>query len=343
MEDFEMYITANGITDKAKKRALLLYQAGARVREIFRQIPDNGDDKDYDKAVEKLNEYFEPQKHRLYEVYKFREARQDVSETLDQYYTRLRSLSTRCEFADPDFEIMVQIVLCGRYNRLRKQALRDPKLTLKDLLVLGRQCERSRQQAAEIEENTRNNQTGMNDDAVVDAVRNTPAGKTSQKGVCRNCGAEWPHNTGICPAKGKECRKCSKLNHFARVCRSAPAVARGQRQDRGRWQGRHENNPIRPLNVSDNDNESSDSDNYCYSVNNTKAQNPYTKLKINNRNVKFTVDTGSSINIIDQQTFEQLEHYTLSKTNIKAYAFNSNVPVKMNGKFFFFFFFFFFV
>jgi hypothetical protein len=38
MEDFEMYITANGITDKAKigkKRALLLYQAGVRVREIF--------------------------------------------------------------------------------------------------------------------------------------------------------------------------------------------------------------------------------------------------------------------------------------------------------------------
>ncbi|CAB4042630.1 Transposon Ty3-I Gag-Pol poly, partial [Paramuricea clavata] len=93
------------------------------------------------------------------------------------------------------------------------------------------------------------------------------------------------------------------------------------------------NQYIRPLNVSDNDNESSDSDNYCYSVNNTKAQNSYTKLKINNRDVKFTVDTGSSINIIDQQTFEQLGHYTLSKTNIKAYAFNPNVPVKMNGKF----------
>ncbi|CAB4000606.1 PREDICTED: uncharacterized protein LOC107336737 [Paramuricea clavata] len=307
MEDFEMYITTNGITNKAKKQALLLYQAGAQVRVIFRQIPDNGDDKDY-KAVEKLNKYFEPQKHRLYKVYKFREARQDVSETLDQCYTRLRSLSTRCEFADPDFEIMVQIVVCGRSSLLRKQALRDPKLTLKDLLVLGRQCERSRQQAAEIEEGTRNNQTGMNDDAVVDAVRNTPCWKDIAK-----------------RAKGKECRKCSKLNHFARVCQSAPAKARGQRQDRGRWQGRHENKPIRPLNVSDN--ESSDSDNYCYSVNDTKTQNPYTKLKINNRNVKFTVDTGSSINIIDQQTFEQ------TKTNIKAYAFNSNVPVKMNGKF----------
>ena len=99
---------------------------------------------------------------------------------------RLRSLSTRCEFADPDFEIMVQIVLCGRSSRLRKQALRDPKLTLKDLLVLGRQFEQSCQQAAEIEESTNNNQAFKNDDTVVDAVRDTPAENTAQRGVCRN-------------------------------------------------------------------------------------------------------------------------------------------------------------
>ena len=88
LEDFEMYITANGITDKKQKRALLLYQAGSRVREIFRQLPDRGEDDDYDTAVTKLNGYFEPQKHRWYKVYKFREARQGSTETLDQYYTR---------------------------------------------------------------------------------------------------------------------------------------------------------------------------------------------------------------------------------------------------------------
>ena len=38
MEDFEMFILASGITDHKRKRALLLYQAGQRVREIFRQI-----------------------------------------------------------------------------------------------------------------------------------------------------------------------------------------------------------------------------------------------------------------------------------------------------------------
>ena len=36
MEDFEMFILARGITDPKRKRALLLYQAGQRVREIFR-------------------------------------------------------------------------------------------------------------------------------------------------------------------------------------------------------------------------------------------------------------------------------------------------------------------
>ena len=37
--DFEMYLLASGITDVTRKRALLLYQSGPRVREIFNQLP----------------------------------------------------------------------------------------------------------------------------------------------------------------------------------------------------------------------------------------------------------------------------------------------------------------
>ena len=33
--DFHMFIIASGITDPKRKRALLLYQAGPRIREIF--------------------------------------------------------------------------------------------------------------------------------------------------------------------------------------------------------------------------------------------------------------------------------------------------------------------
>ena len=48
LSDFEMYLLASGITDP--KRALLLYQAGSRVREIFRSLPDTGPDEAYDTA-----------------------------------------------------------------------------------------------------------------------------------------------------------------------------------------------------------------------------------------------------------------------------------------------------
>ena len=74
MEDFEMFLTASGIKDDTQKRALLLYQAGSRVREIFRQLADTGDAHDYKIAKDKLRDYFEPQKNRRYEVFKFRQA-----------------------------------------------------------------------------------------------------------------------------------------------------------------------------------------------------------------------------------------------------------------------------
>jgi hypothetical protein len=128
MEDFEMFISASGITDPKRKRALLLYQAGQRVRQIFRQLQDTGTESDYvyDAAKTKLQEYFEHQQNRRYAVYQFRQAKQEQQETLDQFHTRLRSLAQTCAFHDVDFEIEQQIITAGTSSRIRKRALRDP-------------------------------------------------------------------------------------------------------------------------------------------------------------------------------------------------------------------------
>ena len=60
LADFEMFTTADGCTDNTRKRALLLYQAGSRVREIFGQLENTGADNVYDTAKAKLTENFEP-------------------------------------------------------------------------------------------------------------------------------------------------------------------------------------------------------------------------------------------------------------------------------------------
>ena len=123
--DFERYLTASGITDPKRKRALLLYQAGPRVRAIFKQIPETGTDEDYEVAKQKLKAYFDPQKNRRYEVYRFRQKPQEDNETLDQFHTKLRTMSETCEFADVAFEIEEQIILGGNSSKIRMRALRD--------------------------------------------------------------------------------------------------------------------------------------------------------------------------------------------------------------------------
>ena len=208
IEDFDMFILASGITDPKRKRALLLYQAGQRVREIFRQLPDTGTETDYDTAKTKLQEYFEPQQNRRYAVYRFRQAKQETHETLDQFHTRLRSLAQTCNFHNVDFEIEQQIITAGTSSRIRKRALRDPTYDLKAILLERRRAEQSAYQAREIE-----SQQPTQDD--LHKISSKPLKRTT---TCRNCGGTYPHE-GPCPAKGKQCRKCGKYNHYAKVCR----------------------------------------------------------------------------------------------------------------------------
>ena len=53
---FEIYLVALNITEDMQKRALLLYQAGQAMQDIFNTLPDTGED--YATAMTKLDEYF---------------------------------------------------------------------------------------------------------------------------------------------------------------------------------------------------------------------------------------------------------------------------------------------
>ena len=204
LADFDMYLAASGIINNARKRALLLYQAGARVREIFAQLEDTGNAEAFDTAKQKLTAYFEPQTNKRYDVYVFRKTMQWPNETLDQYYTRLRAFADPFEFADLDLELEEQIIISGSSSRIRKLAFRDPKYDLKAMLLDGRRDEISKFQSKEIERKP-------------DSREETNQ-VTTKSQTCRTCGCSHSH-TSLCPAKGKECYYCGKPNHFENVCR----------------------------------------------------------------------------------------------------------------------------
>lgn len=217
---FETYLVALDIKEDTQKRALLLYQAGEATQEIFDTLQDTGDDKDYKKALEKLDEYFSPKKNIDYEIFQFRQAKQKIDETTDQFATRLRKLAAHCEFENVNNEVKSAIIQNCRSKRLRRFALREAHLTLENLLSKARALENSEQQAQGIEKQLAS--TNIHDEfqeanRISRTTRNS-GGKSLQ---CRNCGLTWPHNDSPCPAKGQTCHKCKKLNHYARVCRSS--------------------------------------------------------------------------------------------------------------------------
>ncbi|CAB4031433.1 hypothetical conserved 1030, partial [Paramuricea clavata] len=235
-ERFNMYTVAANIKDDAQKRAVLLYVAGPSVHKIFKTLQDTGTD--IKTALEKLDEYFQPQKNVIYERYVFKQTHPTPGESVDSYITRLRTLAETCEFESAENEIRDQFVMTCSSHGFRTKLLRETDLTLAKLITMARAKELAEKQASNISghNNSRNNVNRVKDegnDEARDKVRHAKyVPKPHKQNQCRNCGNEFKQkHKDVCPAKGKTCRACGKLNHFARVCRSRKNPPKDSKKD----------------------------------------------------------------------------------------------------------------
>ena len=57
------------------------------------------------------------------------------------------------------------------------------------------------------------------------------------------------------------------------------------------------------------------------------------KLTINGFSVKFLLDSGAGVNIIDSHTYEKMESLKLNPTTKKIYAYKSSQPLPVKGTF----------
>ena len=77
---FEQLLWALDITDDTRRRALLMHYAGPEVNDIFDTLAATGDNAAYDTAKQKLEEHFETQTNKIFEIYQFRLCRQETSD-----------------------------------------------------------------------------------------------------------------------------------------------------------------------------------------------------------------------------------------------------------------------
>ena len=136
-----------GITDDGRKKALLLHYGGDEL-DVFQTLKQANTT--YDKAKEVLDAYFQPKQSTLYETILFRREKQQKTESIDQYCTKLRKLAEKCNFADQDREIKTQIIEGCLSSQLRRKVLEKDR-TLEELLELARSLSLSECRMKEVE------------------------------------------------------------------------------------------------------------------------------------------------------------------------------------------------
>jgi len=139
--------------------------------------------------------------------------------------------------------------------------------------------------------------------------------RTDKPNKCGNCGTV--HDKFRCPATGKRCRKCNKLNHFQVMCRSRSSKY------------------VHDVVEKDSD---SDQDTYAYNIDmvsdsisssHSKNRDPlFVTLHVGPKKskIKFKIDTGSSVNIIPISIFRSIGlKHPMQAPDCKLIAYSGNM------------------
>ncbi|GFO17915.1 transposon ty3-i Gag-Pol polyprotein [Plakobranchus ocellatus] len=312
LSKFENLVTAMDITLEVRKKALLIHYGGGEIYDRIETF-STASRETYASVTKELDSYFTPRVNPTFEAFKLRKMRQLQHENVDQFHVRLRTQAALCSFNDIDREILAQLIEGVTSSKLRRKALRD-RLTLSQFIAEARNEELTDTQTKEIEASTEqacpvSARTHKKGAAKSKPWYPNPATRNKQNtnSTCRNCGGPFPHSTS-CPAKGKICLNCKKPNHFAKVCRSKKAEIKRITED------------------------SSETEEIFTFRSSKKV--PTTSVFINNQNISFIIDTGASVNVITEATYNNMKKKPQLKPSSTAiYGYNAVQKLPVLGCF----------
>ena len=351
VKGFQYFITASGITEDARKHALLLHMVGPTTQEIYETLHvDEQDDQKFNSALTALNNHFKMKKNVPFERSVFRNAKQNQGESIEQYVTRLRQLAEHCEYGNEiDNNIRDQIISSCKSTKLRKRLLTELELTLEKTIQIARMLEDVNHFNKTIETNNNsetlnrihyskppNKQSSHNRTG---ASHNKPNNKPTNL-ECYRCGATG-HAAHECKrSRNAICNKCNAKGHFTRMCKTKLSNIQqngGKQPFRKRADQRHRTNNIEKeednqlANSNTIEDQSSSDDDICplYNIN---SNCPKHEIQINDDVISIIIDSGSTTNILDESTFKKLNPLPeIRSTNTKIFPYRANHPLPLLG------------
>lgn len=227
------------LSEKSEKEqcAYLILWLGERGRDIFStwKLAD-GDKNKLSVYLSKFKSHITPAVNPVVARCTFFNRNQEPGESMEQYVTALRLLIKHCDFTAATLTVDVMLrdrIICGIQSQECRKKLLDKgaKLKLNETINVIKSHESTLSQLEAMA------QKHVAAPKSVDAIHKSNVGKTKKETTshkerrnrpyqqvtkaCYFCGGAYSReHLATCPAKGQTCRKCGKVNHFEKVCRS---------------------------------------------------------------------------------------------------------------------------
>lgn len=316
---FMLYLEATEKISKPDKLkvALLLSSMGDECIEIFNTFKLSTEDSNkFDTVLQNFDSYFEPKKNTVIARYKFFNCVQQENETVDSFVTNLKNLAKDCAFENQEESLIRDLLIIGiRDSAVKEKLLIDSDLSLQKAVEYCRAKESSQIQVKLMNEGSVVKTEAVQ--SVKSKYRNETNWKSNSKSKNKDTKLKYSKNTcskcfrkhayGKCPAWGKTCNNCRKLNHFSVACRN------------------------RKINEIEDNHSSFSSDsansllletvNYVDSLKSEWRE----AVLVDNFEIVFKIDTGSEVNIIPINEYRNIsEKRNLEKTDKKLRSYTGH-------------------
>ena len=159
---------------------------------------------------------------------------------------------------------------------------------------------------------------------------------TSSKG-CYRCGATGHYDDVFRRSKNQTCHKCRKIGHITNMCKTknpSSSSSKPQHQQRksnnNNYHYKGKQHVINAATHTEHESEkSSDDDVYVFQIGNKSDTHP---ILINNTKIDVIIDSGSTINILDENSFKLIKPQpTVTKSKTKIYPLQSDSSLQLHG------------
>lgn len=234
----------------------------------------------FEKVLDKFKNHFSQNltilRHEFFVI------KQNGGERLEDYFTKVINLGRQCELGELEDKLIPSKIISGldrQYDMLKTKLIseEDTKLTLEYVTTYLKNAEASR---LHVQQQNLNKEP----EAEVLFVRKpTNNQHSSSKTIknCRNCGKS--HGINKCPAYGKTCYNCNKINHFTTMCMKKKV-----------HMVQEESNHVEEVDDM--------SDHFFVGVANVESANEITQtFYVNGQPTLMKLDTGAGCNIISTE------------------------------------------